>query len=100
MKRADVFHFGQQDRPVLVFSSTLILTSSGCAADLSRKALTGNDLVEHLAERDAVDCTRPHPKTNSSSRKLIHHDEDPMCLAELDSTRNKSKFQKLVLDSV
>jgi hypothetical protein len=50
--------------------------------EMDGKALTGNGVIEYSVKCDTFDGARLHPKANGSSRKLIHHNQDPMRFEE------------------
>jgi len=52
--------------------------------------------MEHTAQRHSVNDAVVHAKTNDATRKLVHHNKNPVWVRSVaDSHRNKSQLHKL-----
>src|SRR3954467_13596448 len=66
-------------------------------AQVLRQILAANRSPEHPAQRYSIHDAAIDAKADKSPRKLVHHNENPICSQGSDSHRNKSQLHKLSL---
>jgi len=47
-------------------------------AEVSRRPLSGDGMIEHPAKRHSIDDARVHTNADDSPCELVHHHQDPM----------------------
>jgi hypothetical protein len=66
-------------------------------ADLHRRRVTGNDLIEHAAHRRIIDVPAADAESDDTAGTHIGHHEGLMTHNGIDSQRNRSTRQRLSL---